>query len=81
MFEELISPWRMRDDALIKCGVWGAIAVVALLIAPGKLSSCENAHLLCNTRELPRGGSVVRSITIKTTTKLAGIDHGLPDHL
>ena len=29
----------MRDDALIKCGVWGAIAVVALLIAPGKLSS------------------------------------------
>lgn len=38
MFEGLISPWRMRDDALIKCGVWGAIAVAALLIAPGKLS-------------------------------------------
>ena len=33
MFEELISRWRMRVDALIKCGVWGAIAAVALLIA------------------------------------------------
>ena len=41
----------------------------------------ESADPLCNTRELSRGASVVRSATVKATTKLAGIEHGLPDHL
>lgn len=33
MFEGLILRWRMRVDALLRCGAWGAIAVVALLAA------------------------------------------------
>lgn len=33
MFEGTILRWRTRIDALVKCGVWGAIATVALLVA------------------------------------------------
>ncbi|MEZ5889654.1 MAG: hypothetical protein R3D52_04930 [Xanthobacteraceae bacterium] len=31
MFEGIILRWRTRVEALVKCGIWGAIAVVALL--------------------------------------------------
>ena len=31
MFEGIILRWRMRVEALVKCGIWGAIAIVALL--------------------------------------------------
>jgi hypothetical protein len=31
VFEGLILRWRARVDALVKCGVWGAIAVIALI--------------------------------------------------
>lgn len=30
MFESIILRWRMRVEALVKCGIWGAIAIVAL---------------------------------------------------
>ena len=33
MFEGIILRWRARVDALVKCGVWGAIAIVALFAA------------------------------------------------
>jgi hypothetical protein len=31
VFEGIILRWRMRVEALVKCGIWGAIAIVALL--------------------------------------------------
>jgi hypothetical protein len=33
VFEGIILRWRTRVDALVKCGVWGAIAIVALFAA------------------------------------------------
>ena len=33
MFEGIILRWRRRVDALVKCGVWGAIAIIAMLAA------------------------------------------------
>jgi hypothetical protein len=31
VFEGIILRWRTRVEALVKCGIWGAIAIVALL--------------------------------------------------
>jgi hypothetical protein len=33
VFEGIILRWRTRVDAVVKCGVWGAIAIVALFAA------------------------------------------------
>ena len=33
MFEGIILRWRIRLEALIKSGVWGAIAIIGLIVA------------------------------------------------
>ncbi len=33
MFEGIILRWRIRLEALVKSGVWGAIAIVGLIVA------------------------------------------------